>query len=850
MFALLLAVALQQGVPATPADSTVRADSARRARLAADSLRHAADRVRDSVRRAQRRELRRVPVTPELDRTAYADATARRVIARARSARLEQDSLLVSYDAKVYQRMTAGINFRATGRDRIAYRSENAARVQWMRGVGAWVDLTGARQIVPVAALDDDDPELSDLGDIEPPIPYFPGREQLPMSFIGMNVVKADVDDGDIRHPLARGAEAYYRYSTGDSLTLVAEGRRIRLREVRAVARRPEFRVAVGSYWFDEESGALVRAVMRMSAPLEVWKFVREEEQLERAVIEADTALVRDPKKRAAALEDAKEDVPRAVSTIMNPMRMEITAITSEYELREGRFWLPRGTSFEGSMQMMFVRVPVKIEQTFKYASVNGLQSLPPLPPPEPRVPRAPRVAADTTVRDSAAADSVRRARGISINVGGGGADVSTEVSVDSVRDAERARRAARGAARRAACDTASTWVRTVTRYDGALRYAMRIPCDTTVLSRSPDLPPSIYDAGDEVFSTADRDELMGALRFALQPLAPTPPSLYYGLDLVRYNRVEGLSAAVGVKASPGKGWVVDAQARLGTADLQPNGELGASRSNGRDVIGVGVFRRLAAANDRGAPLGFGSSISHFLFGRDEGFYYRTWGAELVGTRGARRQLAWRLFAERHDAAGRETNFSLAHAIAGTDFIENIEAREGLATGGAATLAFTRGLDPRGFRLSGDARAEGAFGDFDYARGAVDLTLSRALVGRTSGALTAAGGYSGGALPRQRQWYLGGSQTVRGQVAGTQSGDAFWLGRAELGWDRGGVRPTVFGDVGWAGPRDLLLDRPGRVMSGAGVGASVLDGLLRLDLARGIRPEQHWRLDLYVEARF
>ena len=823
MFALLLAVALRQVTPGPTADSVARADSVRRAKVVADSVRRAKaladslDRAEYTARRKaiadRRRAMRHVPVTPELERTAYADATARRVIARARDARLRQDSLLTSYDARVYQRITAGVNFRAGGRDRIAYRGESAARVRWVQGVGAWADITGAREVTPFTSLDDDD-DIPSASDLEPPIPYFPGREQLPMSFIGMSVAKADVDDNDMKHPLARGAEAFYRYATGDSVTVVAAGRRIRLREVRAVARRADFMVSVGSYWFDEESGALVRAVMRMSSPLEVWKFVDQEAKEEQAIIAMDTLLQRDPEKRAQAMQEAQNDVPPAVSTIMNPMRLEITAITSEYELREGRFWLPRATSFEGSMQMMFVRIPVKIEQSFRYASVNGTVSLPPIP--EQR-----RASRDTIPRDSAAADSVRRAARIAAQRG-----------------------------ERAACDTASTWVRTVDRHGGALRLAMRIPCDTAVLARSPDLPPSIYDDGDALLSTSERDELIGALKLALQPLAPTPPELYTGLDLVRYNRVEGLSVAGGVKASPGRGWLLDAQARIGTADLQPNGELRASRSNGRDLLGVGIYRRLAVANDRGAPLGFGSSLSHFLFGRDEGFYYRTYGLEVTGRRGAAGRVGWRLFAERHGTADKETELSLARAISGTRFIDNIVAHEGLATGGATSLAFTAGADPRALRLTGDVRAEGAFGDFDYARGALDMTLSRALYGRTSGALTAAGGYSGGQLPPQRMWYLGGAHTVRGQVAGTQSGDAFWLGRAELGRDFGALRPTVFGDVGWAGARERLLDRPGRVMSGAGVGAGVLDGLLRLDLSRGIRPNQYWRLDLYVEARF
>ena len=85
--------------------------------------------------------------------------------------------------------------------------------------------------------------------------------------------------------------------------------------------------------------------------------------------------------------------------------------------------------------------------------------------------------------------------------------------------------------------------------------------------------------------------------------------------------------------------------------------------------------------------------------------------------------------------------------------------------------------------------------------------------------------------------------------AGTQVGETFWLGRLEVGGAVRGARPVLFGDVGWAGPRSLW-SRPGRPMSGAGVGLSILDGLIRADLARGIYPRERMRFDMYFEARF
>ena len=107
-----------------------------------------------------------------------------------------------------------------------------------------------------------------------------------------------------------------------------------------------------------------------------------------------------------------------------------------------------------------------------------------------------------------------------------------------------------------------------------------------------------------------------------------------------------------------------------------------------------------------------------------------------------------------------------------------------------------------------------------------------------------------GGVPSQRRWYLGGSQTVRGQSPDTaQSGNAFWLTRLEIGTNNPGVRPAVFGDLGWVGDRSQVRDIV-RPMSGVGAGVSFLDGLFRFDVARGIYPRKQYRADLYLEAKF
>jgi outer membrane protein assembly factor BamA len=269
--------------------------------------------------------------------------------------------------------------------------------------------------------------------------------------------------------------------------------------------------------------------------------------------------------------------------------------------------------------------------------------------------------------------------------------------------------------------------------------------------------------------------------------------------------------------------------------------------------LGITAYRRLVAANDWGDPLSVGGSLSALLFGRDEGFYYRTIGAELSGTFDRGSLFTWRVFAERQQNARKQTDFSVPHWINDVEFIDNIRSQRAELAGVAIRFGTSHGLDPHGWRLFTDTRAEGAIGDFDFARGAVDVTVSHGIGKRLDGAITLGAGTTAGDVPVQRLWYLGGVHTVRGQpaslIAASAIGNSFWMGRAELGSSFITARPVVFFDIGWAGDRARWSD-PGRPISGAGAGASFLDGLIRLDVARGIRPSRGWRADLYLESRF
>jgi hypothetical protein len=99
----------------------------------------------------------------------------------------------------------------------------------------------------------------------------------------------------------------------------------------------------------------------------------------------------------------------------------------------------------------------------------------------------------------------------------------------------------------------------------------------------------------------------------------------------------------------------------------------------------------------------------------------------------------------------------------------------------------------------------------------------------------------------QRHWVLGGPLTLRGHAAGSAVGTTYGRGRLEVARIFPAWTVSLFGDGGWAGDRDLY--DPDDVLWATGVGAGILDGLVRLDLSRGLTGStREWRVDLYLDA--
>ena len=771
--------------------------------------------VRDSVPAdsLRRNVPRRLAVTAELRASAFRDAAARELLDRARRVRIAQDSSITNYDATTRQRMTVRGSVGRLGLERLLYRNEAVAHVQWQRGVGARVEMTGARAAIPVIGSEELEREaLNDVHGADfSPIPYFPGSESL---WAGAMPVETEVDEREIVHPLAIGAEAYYTYKTGDSVVFrLPDGRSIQLRELELRPRAPKFNLAVGSFWFDSQSGQLVRAVFRLAAPANATV----------SAGDGDSTISRGERVLAAVIRG-----------MVSPMKAEVSNVVIEYGLFGGRFWLPRSQAVEATAQISFAVVKMKYENAFTYAGVNGPMQLAAFEVDTVRD-RAPRLGRPPADLDSAARKRWRDSARVVY-------DSAIKARQDSVT-----RKLKVGSFRQ--CDTSAVRIVTQYRYgDARVPVQVQVPCDVQKLVQSPDFERPIYDDADEVFGATDRERLIGeALGMLAQaPLFSflPPPRLQYGFSMTRYNRVEGFSTGLRIDQEIGGGYSVGALGRYGFSDAVPNWEASVRRTNASTSVTLNGYNRLVSANDWGNPLSFSSGLSALFFGRDDGFYYRASGAELTWTTERGPRLDWRAFGERHRSA-----IPRATRTIGGRFGPNIVATGNEFAGLGVRFLHTAGMDPRRFRLFTDLRLEGAGGDSTYGRGALDWTLSKE-VGKFAAALTAAGGTSVGGLPLQRHWFLGGTHTVRGQRPDTsQSGNAFWLGRLELARPVPGVRFSLFGDIGWTGDR-TRLDVVGRPLSGAGVGISGLDGLIRFDVAKGINPGRKVMVNLYLDARF
>ncbi len=722
--------------------------------------------------------------TPQDSASAYLDPGAATLLRGARERRARVERSIDRYQVTARERVNTGLT--AASRERTLFGREIAVRIEWQRGQTGVVRVLGAREASPSTSRGLTVPEELDTEVTS--LAFDPDELQLNLFQFGAGDQGPDddEDDGD-DDPADAGVR---RDSAGTEINIRVGTPIDPLRP----GSEAHYRFRSG----DTSSVRLPDGSQLRLIQLEVIPRRRAFELLRGTlwIDEQTKGVVRSVLTTARPFDlrrDTGGDVPRVLNTF-GAIQAEVRYVTVEYALFQGRFWLPRLVAVDAEATLgVLAGIPVRYERSYSDYQVQAAA----IPEQAPIT-------------------------------------VLAQQQVDST-----AARVCRDEAKAAGetCDCTN---------DRCRRWRVEVPADSAALLASPDLPPPLADGNARLITGEEVESLARVLDPSLGSMGDFAPELTTRFAELRYNRVEALS--LGARADVAWGpLALDAQARIGLGDREPGAELGITRETLARRTRLGGYRRLATFDPGSRALSLGGSLNALVLGRDEADYFRASGAELTSepVREGRWSYRWRLFGEHQHPVSRTTQLTLARAWDEDPFRGVRPAERADQAGASIALARTFGGDRAPARLTLGTWAEGQAGTFGFGRGQVTARLGAPSLGRFALALEAAAGTTTGDVPLQGLWYLGGTTTVRGYEGAVLGGESFWRARAEVATPLPAARLVLFSDAGWAGPRDGWdFDPP---LLSAGVGASVLDGLIRLDVSRALRSPTGWRVDLYLD---
>jgi hypothetical protein len=710
----------------------------------------------------------------------YADATAAALHTAAIAARDRIDDSVLQYTATVRRRIAAAL--RTPLKDRTLYRMESSHRVFWNRDGDMTVQALALREETPVGLSDDDiDVGLFDQA-------FDPMDDRL---FFGLAQREDDLgdpaeDDFWFEHPLYAEYRDVYRFTSGDTLTLtLPDGRRIEAIELQVVPTVADVHRMTGSLWIEPGSGALVRAVYRLSDTFDAMR---------------DIAELR---------EEEAQGSFRFVPGLFTPWTAEISLIAVDYSLWDLGVWLPRSLRAEGIIGAGIVKAPVTVDVSYVMESVTTEASL----------------AEPATERDLTEVHFRTRSEAMaylnSLAFGG---------MVPYVVHPETGRSDGRRVSYLMPADP------------DFLLASPELPPpvwdDAPGFASGADIDEYFDLLGD--LPGAPLARVPATFRWGFQRPDLVRYNRVEALSLGARGQVRP-NTPVGPLS-------LSATLRLGVADLHPNANLEISRETIERRIAVVGYHELATIDEKARHFGIGNSILAATMGRDDGDYYRRTGGMLEWTppTAGRRSFRVRGYAEYHEPVAAETRFSIFHATSDTwTFRPNLAADEGWEYGGSLELSPWWGSDPNLAQAGFDILVQGGLGDVEYARSALVGHLVFPLPAGLRMAVEAGAGTSWGSPSGQRLWYVGGPSTLRGYHPRIAGGTSFGRARAELARGFPIGRVSLFSDLGWAGDRsDIRFDD---AFQSVGVGLSILDGLIRFDGAWGLEPPRDFRFDVYLD---
>jgi hypothetical protein len=585
-------------------------------------------------------------------------------------------------------------------------------------------------------------------------------------------------------HPFAEGAERYYTYERADTLTLLTPARNVDLVQVKVTPTRGDEALVVGSIWVDAATGDVGAMQIRfVGKPL--W--------------------------------DADDDEGAEWAN-----RILSVSASLQQGLWETRYWLPHRQELELMIKVPFIgnfAVPVVFRSEFGRYNVNTGEPIAWLSP-----------------------DSVRAGppdpdydEGATISISSRGDREKVELA-----DSARGRLAyPRGDVLQVRAGPGNGGWEIIRPPDDSLRaYAewdspLEAPASELTLPSTEELERRAQELSPEI---------VGRKMFSIQ---------YDRLpEFIRYNRVEalgvGLSGRYDIPRQPF--WSIGGGIGFGVADLALKGKLDLRfDAPGRRIqlAGYSEYHMTGRSITDDKRANGSAALRAFVLGRDDAIYYRASGAALTGGKrwgrfSGRVGVAW----EHHNTVEKNTDVAIPGIWQDTVFQPNPAVVEsGFWRGDLAGTVYigdwTRPTNRAELALGLEGGTDSDSLDYLQPRAALEGRID---IGRSVAvAFVTRGGWTVGDAPIQRFWGIGGLETVRGFVYGTNLGDSYWTGQLELSPRRKAITPVLFADIGWAGDvNDWPGDDP---LWSFGLGASFLWGIFRTDLVFP-KAEEVW-LELY-----
>jgi hypothetical protein len=282
----------------------------------------------------------------------------------------------------------------------------------------------------------------------------------------------------------------------------------------------------------------------------------------------------------------------------------------------------------------------------------------------------------------------------------------------------------------------------------------------------------------------------------------------------------------------------IRAAVRYGATDGRLQGLARVLVRGARATWTISTYHEFRDADPLAPGLTAGNSAGALVLGHDEGAYVFASGASLAWKRPIRGAVSTVTLRARRESAPR--GVARAHVndvLGGTGRLAPHDpVRPGFFVT-VATAVQGAAREPRwygAFEMTGGAAARarawvGAVRRLELPRG-FDLTVSGWV-----------GAGIGDSLP-QAEFRVGGARTLRGFPPGARRGTRALALGLDVGAAHRVISPIAFLDFGMAG-----RDGTGDTAASAGVGVSVLRGVVRANVARPLRGGG-WRADVLLEA--